>query len=207
MPLRYIAPAGTPIPFRYLAGSIASALSPRQVLDEFREAVCSVFGVKHCFFVSSGRAALTLLVRSLRDMAGEGRDEVVVPSYTCYSVPASIARAGLRIRVCDVDPRTLDYDHDKLARTDLSRAVGIVSSNLYGIPNDLQALSRIAEEQGIFLVDDAAQCMGGKVNGRASGTFGTAGLFSLDKGKNITSIEGGIVVTGSDDLSRHFCRW
>lgn len=200
---RYIAPAGTPIRLSDLANWLASAGSGKHILDEFRKSISSAFGVRHCYFISSGRAALALIIQSLKKMTGNGRSEVIVPSYTCYSVPASIIRAGLKIRICDVDPLTLDYDYDKLAKTNFRNVLGIVSSNLYGIPNDLSALSIITEKNGLFLVDDAAQCMGGKVNGRFVGTFGTAGLYSLDKGKNISSIEGGIIVTDSDELAQH----
>jgi dTDP-4-amino-4,6-dideoxygalactose transaminase len=156
--------------------------------------------VKYCFFVSTGRAALTLLLSCFKELTGNNKNEVIMPSYTCFSVPASVAKAGLKINICDTDPFTLDYDYSKLSKIDFNNVLCIITSNLYGIPNDLKKLSDIAKEHNIFLIDDAAQCMGGKVDGQFSGTFGDAGIYSLDKGKNITSIEGGILVTNSDRL-------
>ena len=94
-----------------------------------------------------------------------------------------------------------DYDYQKLSGIDFTKVLCIVSSNLYGIPDHLVRLEQIASEHGIFLIDDAAQCMGGRVDGKFSGTFGDAGLYSLGMGKNITSIEGGIIVTNSDDMA------
>jgi len=144
---------------------------------------------------------MTLVLRSFNAAANRRRMEVIVPSYTCYSVPASIRKAGLEVRVCDVDPVGFGYDLRRLERMDFTNVLCIVTSNLYGIPDDLPAVERIAGRHGVHLLDDAAQCMGGRVDGRFAGTFGDAGLFSLDKGKNITTIEGGIIVTRFDEIA------
>lgn len=199
--MRQIAPSGTPIRMADLAALVLGAFSRSRNLELFRDAVCASFGVRHCFFVSSGRAAMTVILRSLRALSDSRKTEVIVPSYTCYSVPASIRKAGLAARVCDVDPVAFGYDLRRLERMDFSNVLCIVTSNLYGIPDDLPALERIAMRHDIRLIDDAAQCMGGRVDGRYAGTFGEAGLFSLDKGKNITTIEGGIILTRSDEMA------
>ena len=144
---------------------------------------------------------MTMILRSLKAVANRRRTEVIVPSYTCYSVPASIRKAGLDVRVCDIDPVGFGYDLRRLERMDFSNVLCIVTSNLYGIPDDLAAVERIAARHEVNLLDDAAQCMGGRVNGRFAGTFGDAGFFSLDKGKNITTIEGGIIVTRFDEIA------
>src|SRR3990170_1526145 len=199
--MRQIAPSGTPIRMADLAALVLGAFSQPRNLELFRDAVCASFGVRHCFFVSSGRAAMTLILRSLWALSDRRKTEVVVPSYTCYSVPASIRKAGLDVRVCDVDSVSFGYDLRRLEEMDFSNVLCIVTSNLYGIPDDLPALERIAVRHDIRLIDDAAQCMGGRVDGRFAGTFGDAGLFSLDKGKNITTIEGGIIVTRFDEMA------
>jgi len=199
--MRQIAPSGTPIRMADLAALVLGAFSQPRNLELFRDAVCASFGVRHCFFVSSGRAGMTLILRSLMALSDRRKTEVVVPSYTCYSVPASIRKAGLNVRVCDVDSVSFGYDLRCLEKMDFSNVLCIVTSNLYGIPDDLPALERIAVRHDIRLIDDAAQCMGGRVDGRFAGTFGDAGLFSLDKGKNITTIEGGIIVTRFDEMA------
>lgn len=158
-------------------------------------------GVRQCLFASSGRAALVTALRAVRRLSPGGKDEVVLPSYTCFSVPAAVARAGLKIRLCDVDPRTLDYDKEALRRTDFGRAACLLSTSLYGIPNDLPHLSRVAKERGALLVDDAAQSLGSAIAGQQVGTFGAAGILSFDKGKNITSIEGGAVLCSDEAVA------
>ena len=199
--MRHIAPSGTPIRMADIAELAGDIVFLRRKLEPFRDAVCASFGVRHCFFVSSGRAAMTLILRSFKALSNDGKTEVVIPSYTCYSVPASIRNAGLKVRVCDVDSATFGYDLRRLEKMDLSNVLCIVTSNLYGIPDDLGAVERIAANHGVRVLDDAAQCLGGRVEGRFAGTFGDAGIFSLDKGKNITTIEGGIIVTRFDEVA------
>ena len=199
--MRYIAPAGTPIRFSDIVKCIYDVVAKDDMVECFRQEIRRTFGARHCFFLSTGRAALCALLRSLVRLGGNDKNEVVIPSYTCFSVPSSVAKAGLKIRLCDIDPGTLDYDLQKLSQIDFANVLGIVASNLYGIPNDLKQISIIAKHNNVFLIDDCAQCMGGKVDGRFSGTLGDAGLYSLDKGKNITSMDGGILVTDSDELA------
>lgn len=142
----------------------------------------------------------------LRCMAKEcnqsRRDVVVIPSYTCYSVAASVLKAGLKVLVCDIDERTLSYNQGQLESIDFEQVLAIVSSNLYGLPNDLPELEALAQKHGIYLIDDAAQSLGATVDNRPVGSFGDAGILSLDKGKVITSINGGIIVTRNSSISR-----
>ncbi len=156
--------------------------------------------MRNLFSVSSGRAAFTLLLEALQQWSE--RREVVIPAYTCFSVPSAVARAGLVIRLCDVEPKTLDLDPNALVRLDLAKALCIVPSGLYGMPGDLVGLEVIAHSFGTFLVDDAAQCLGATREQRPCGTFGDAGFYSLGRGKGITTMGGGILVTHRDDLAR-----
>jgi perosamine synthetase len=172
--------------------------APEALAEDFR----ARFGVRHCRLASTGRAGLTLLLNALRRLAPADRDEVVIPSYTCYSVAASIVKAGLKPRLVDIAPETLDFVPAELASTDFTRVLAIIATNLYGLPNDMPALSRVARQHDAFLIDDAAQAMGATMDGRWSGTWGDAGLYSFDKGKNVSAIDGGVVVTQSDDIAR-----
>lgn len=198
----YVAPAGTPISLSDLGHWIGRSIFDRDLFSDFSEQLQEAFKVKHAYFISSGRAGLYLLLECLKDMRErDARSAVIVPSYTCYSVPASVEKAGLTIQISDIDTRTLGYDIEKLRRADFSNVLAIVTSSLYGIPDNLPDIEEIARINGVYLIDDAAQCMGGMVGGRHSGSFGIAGIYSLDKGKNITSLQGGVVVTNSDSLA------
>jgi dTDP-4-amino-4,6-dideoxygalactose transaminase len=152
--------------------------------------------------MSTGRAAMVLALQSMRDAVGDARrNEVIIPAYTCYSVAASVIRAGLQPRLCDVDPATLSMDLQALEQFDYSRVLAIVTANLYGIPNQLDALERLAKRTGVLLLDDAAQALGATLAGRPAGGFGDVGLYSFDKGKNITSLEGGALIASNPALS------
>jgi perosamine synthetase len=201
MRLRHVAPAGAPIGAVDLARWGATSLTGGDVADALTDVIRKRFQVRHAFLASSGKAGLTMLLCALKRLAGTERDEVIVPSYTCYSVAAAVVKAGLRPRIVDVSPDTLDFAPEHLQRADFRRVLAIVACNLYGYPSDMAALTAVARQNGVFLIDDAAQAMGASVDGRPSGTCGDAGLFSLDKGKGISAVRGGVVVTGSDDIA------
>jgi len=198
---RLVPPAGAPMPARHI---LRAMVPEREHRRGFAELLADHVGPHNSVFVSSGRAALTILLKVLRE--GSDRREVVIPAYTCFSVPSAVARAGLTIRLCDVDSKTLDIDLNALVRLDLERVLCIVPSGLYGLPGDLVAMEPIAQRSGAFLVDDAAQCLGATQQGRPCGTFGDAGLYSLGRGKGITTMGGGILVTRRDDLAHRISR-
>jgi dTDP-4-amino-4,6-dideoxygalactose transaminase len=168
---------------------LTATATARDVHTALRQAIARRFAVPHVHLTATGRAGLTLLLRAMRRLR-PGHDEVIVPAYTCFSVAASVVKAGLRPRPVDISSETLGYLPEELAAT-----------NLYGLPNDLPALCEWARSRGVFVIDDAAQAMGAAVAGRWCGTWGDAGLFSFDKGKNVTAIDGGAIVTHSDDVA------
>jgi dTDP-4-amino-4,6-dideoxygalactose transaminase len=187
----YLAPAGMPVTLRDIANGVAAA-SP-VATAAVTAALRQVSGQPHVGVVSSGRAAMTIILRAMREVT-PGRDEVIIPAYTCYSVPAAIERAGLKPRLCDVDPSTLGMDPDALSRCDFSRALAVISANLYGLPNDLASIEAICRARGVHFLDDAAQALGATGNSLPVGAFGDAGLYSFDKGKVISTMQGGAIV-------------
>lgn len=201
--MAYIAPAGTPLALTDLVTGFSSSLFGLRTIDELRNLLSAHSGQAHCWPIASGRAAMTLILQAMSRTRGmSGTAEVLIPGYTCYSVPAAIERAGLKPRLVDIDPQTLGMDPDKLARSDFKNVVGIVTANLYGIPNALAEIETIAQRNGVFMLDDAAQSLGARIGGRAVGGFGDAGLYSFDKGKNITTFQGGAIVARSTPLAR-----
>lgn len=200
--LRYIAPAGTPISTATLFGAGLDHLLRRTSGTTLVSAIAKRYNVKHCMTLSSGRAALTLILRTLVRLRNDPRrNEIIVPGYTCYSVAASAILAGLRLRIVDIDPETLSYNRSLLENTDFSQVLAVLSSNLYGLPNELDFLEQLARERGVYMVDDAAQAMHATLKGRYAGTFGDVGIYSFDKGKNITSLQGGAIVTRDDTIA------
>lgn len=199
---RYIAPSGTKITILDILAWFFDIILFKDRSSTLRNSIINKYQTRHCFLMASGRAAMAMLFRMLKDLNKDpSRCEIIVPSYTCYSVPAAVEIAGLKLRVCDIDRNTLSYDMNQLKAIDFSKVIAIVSSSLYGIPNDLPAIRRLADENGIVFIDDAAQAMNSSVDDQYSGSYGHIGLYSLDKGKNITSIQGGIIVTNDDNYA------
>lgn len=199
--MAFVAPAGTPISPLTFAVSLARGLGSSAETNLGEGLAAHARHQRH-WLMSTGRAAMVLALQAMRDLAKDpARTEVIVPAYTCYSVPASVIKAGLKPRLCDVEPSSLSLDPEALQRFDFSRVLAIVTANLYGIPNRLQSIETIAREHGVWMLDDGAQALGAMHAGRPVGGFGDVGLYSFDKGKNITSLEGGALVASRAELA------
>jgi perosamine synthetase len=129
------------------------------------------------------------------------REVVAVPAYTCFSVPAAIVRAGLKIYPVEIDPKTLDFDTEQLAAVPEEKLLCIVPCNLFGFPNDIPAVRYAARAKGAYVIDDAAQALGSTRDGKLAGTLGDVGIYSLGRGKSVGSVAGGLLVTDSDEIA------
>ncbi len=192
-------PAGVPISLRDIASAIRR--SSGEAPPAFARLVGDFVGVKHAFDFNSGRTALSVILRALVEMSNDKRDVVVMPAYTCFSVASSIAKCGLGIMLCDVDPKTLDYDFEQLDKSDFSRVIALIGCSLFGKLCDWDSLNRIADNRDLFLIDDAAQSFGCSDGCRMSGTMGDAGFFSFGRGKNLSTYSGGIALTENPELA------
>lgn len=199
---RTLPPAAAPIGLRELAAGFGGMFRGRKALDRFATELRSYFGVKHCFLVNSGKSALTLILLALKDLH-PARDEVILPAFTCYSVPASVLRAGLRIRLCDLARDGLDLDPAQLsaALAASNRPIAVVPTHLYGIPSDIARIRQVVADESTAIVEDAAQAMGEAPDGRKLGTLGDVGFLSLGRGKALSTVEGGIILTDRDDIA------
>jgi dTDP-4-amino-4,6-dideoxygalactose transaminase len=197
---RTLPPAAAPLRCRDLCHGVLGMLTPQDSIRTLEVSVRDYFHTKHVFLVSSGKAALTLTLVGLK--AASSRTEVVIPAYTCYSMPAAVISAGLRPILCDINPSTFDFDHEQLAATLNENTLCVVAHHLFGIPSDIERVKTICHARGIAVIEDAAQAMGVESGGRKLGTVGDVGVFSLGRGKNITCGSGGIVITQSDVIAQ-----
>lgn len=108
---------------------------------------------------------------------------MIVPAYTCFSVPSAIVRAGLDVVLCDVEPETLDFNFTELEGLINEDVLCVAPTHLFGRPADVDRVKRLCEGKGIVVVEDAAQAMGGQSGGRLLGTLGDVGFFSLGRGR------------------------
>lgn len=196
---RYVPPAGTPIRARDVLRAIRAALTGSTVADRLL-ALAARLGVRHAWGVSSGRAALFVVLRSLRRLQPE-RTVVALPAYTCFSVAASIVRSGLTLYPLDMNPDTLDCDPRQFENLPEKTLLCIITSNLFGYVGEITSLQHVAKAKGAFVVDNAAQALGALRDGRYAGTRGDVGIFSLGRGKSLSAIEGGLIVANNEDIS------
>jgi dTDP-4-amino-4,6-dideoxygalactose transaminase len=150
-------------------------------------------GVSTALGVSSGKAALTVILKALGTLSP--RRKVIIPAYTCYSVPSAIVKAGLDVVPCDLAPDSFDYDYDQLTPMLGPDVLCVLSVDLFGIPSDTPRVRAACRHDGIFVIEDAAQALGSRIGGERLGTRGDVGFFSLGRGKNVTCGSGGIIVT------------
>ncbi|MFZ3137488.1 MAG: DegT/DnrJ/EryC1/StrS family aminotransferase [Thermodesulfovibrionales bacterium] len=197
---RTIPPAAAPVDLMSILYGIAGLFIGKRYIKKIESEIKSYFGVNHVFLVSSGKAGLTLILQALKSLHPE-RNEVLIPAYTCFSVPSSIIKAGLKVSLCDIDPSTLDFNYELLEKSVSKKTLCIIPTHLFGIPSDVERILNICKDKAIPVVEDAAQAMGGKYNGELLGTIGDVGFFSLGRGKNITCGSGGIVITNNEMIA------
>ncbi|HVP36422.1 MAG TPA: aminotransferase class I/II-fold pyridoxal phosphate-dependent enzyme [Terriglobales bacterium] len=197
--LKSIPPAGTQIKFAEIFGSLSSILSKGHSSEEFRQRFCEYFQVKDCFLTSSGRAALTLILKTLKRL--RNKDEVIIPAYTCFSVPSAIAKAGLKIKLCDISLETLDLDSEKWLNLIDENTLAVLPVYHFGLAHSNMDIIAHCREKKVFVIEDVAQAMGAKFRNQYLGTFGDVGFFSLGRGKNITAVEGGIILSQDEEVS------
>ena len=195
MPQRTLSPTAAPISFGDLISAASGLWSGAKQRTRLIQELKVKFSVREVFLVSSGKTALTVILKALA--ASSGRRRVIVPAYTCFSVPSAIVRAGLEVVLCDVEPETLDFNFPELEGLLNEKVLCVVSTHLFGRPADVDRVKRLCEGKGIVVVEDAAQAMGGQSGGRLLGTLGDVAFFSLGRGKNLTCGTGGVILTRS----------
>jgi dTDP-4-amino-4,6-dideoxygalactose transaminase len=191
-----IPPAGTKIRFNEI---FSSFLSKDQSSERFRKELGEYFKVKECFLVSSGRVVLTLILKVLKKM--RDKDELIIPAYTCFSVPSAIAKAGLKICLCDISLETLDLDVQKLSKLINKNTLAVLPVYHFGLAHDISEIIKLCREKSVFVIEDVAQGMGARFGNNYLGTLGDVGFFSLGRGKNITTIEGGVILSQNKEIS------
>jgi 8-amino-3,8-dideoxy-alpha-D-manno-octulosonate transaminase len=177
--------------FRY-KGDVAGG-----AVAEFERAACALLGCRYGTAVANGTAALRCALAALGVGCG---DEVIVPAFTFVATVNAVVAAGAVPVFAEIDD-TLGLDPVDVEAHITGRTAAIVAVHLENVACDLDAVLRVADRRGIAVIEDAAQSFGATYHGRFVGTFGALGAFSLQQEKNITSGEGGVVVT--DDEARY----
>jgi dTDP-4-amino-4,6-dideoxygalactose transaminase len=152
--------------------------------------VRSRYGAVDALLTDSGTSALILALRKLVPTGGT----VAYPAYACIDLTTAALGAGVKVRLYDVDPATLSPDLDSV-RAVIKRGVdAIVVAHLYGYPADMFGVRGLAAEQGIPVIEDAAQGAGGTLRGHLLGSLGDISILSFARGKGTTGGSGGAIL-------------
>lgn len=171
---------------------------------EFENLFKTYHKAKFAKAVSSGTTGLYV---SLRALDIEPGDEVIVPAYTFIATASAVLETGGIPIFADIDPETYNISPASVREVLSSRTKGIIPVHFGGHPADMTALKEIAEEKGIFILEDSAQAWGSEWEGQKVGTIGNCGVFSFQSSKNITAGEGGIVLTNDENLSERIASY
>src|SRR5271157_1821991 len=167
-------------------------------VEAFEQEFAAFLGVKHALAVGSGTGALGVALSALG--VGPGQ-QVIVPAYLWVSVAAAVVNQGAIPVLADIDD-SFGLHPAAVEKRITDRTTGIILVHMSGAPCAAPAIREIADAHGLFLLEDCAQCCGGAINQRRVGTFGDMAIFSFQMNKNMTSGEGGSVVTNDERLYR-----
>jgi len=176
-------------------GMVADGPEVRRFEEEFAD-YC---GVDHAVGVANGTVALHAALEALD--IGEG-DRVVTTPLSFVASANAIRLAGATPVFADVDPMTYNLDPVAAERAvEAADADAVLVVHLYGLPAEMNAFQNLADEQDVLLIEDAAQAHGATYEGQSVGTFGDAAAFSFYPTKNMTTGEGGMVVTDDEAVA------
>ena len=177
-------------------------LSMGPMQEERERRVADTAGCTHGVAVSSGTSGLHLVMRALG--VGPG-DEVITTPFSFVASANAILFVGATPKFVDIDPRTLNMDPAALEAAITPRTKAILAVEAFGNPAHMDAYASIAARHEIPLVEDCCEALGTRLRGRPCGHFGRVGVFGFYPNKQITTGEGGLIVTDDERLA-NLCR-
>jgi perosamine synthetase len=173
-------------------------LSQGPKVQEFEHAISDYVGTSDAIAVHSGTSALHLCIHSLGISEG---DEVIVPSFAFIAVANAVRYERATPVFVDIDSKTLNLDPAKVEAAITPRTKAILLVHTFGCPAEMSALLEIARRHRLYVIEDACEAIGAEFDGRKVGALGDVGVFAFYPNKQITTGEGGAVVTNNSELA------
>ena len=174
--------------------------SKGEFIEEFEGGFARYCGVKYGITSSNGTVALHLALKALGINKG---DEVIVPDLTFIATANAVTYCNARPVFVDSHPEYWCIDPEKMEEKITHKTKAIIPVHLYGHPCDMGVIMDIAEDHGLYVIEDAAEAHGAEYKGRKVGSFGDVSCFSFYGNKIITTGEGGMCLTDNEELKEN----
>ncbi len=178
------------------SGILTSRTESASMVGLFQKAFAKFVQAKHAFAVNSGTAALHLSL--LASNVGYGA-EVIVPSFTFVATVETVVLAGAKPVFVDIDFENYNIDPEKVERAVTKKTRAVIPVDLFGLPATMKPIREMADRNGLVIIEDAAQAHGAKYAGRPPGSFADLACWSFYASKNMTTGEGGMITTNSEE--------
>lgn len=173
------------------------SLGPR--LPEFERLFKEYMGMRYAVAVNSGTSALHLCVRAMGIGTG---DEVITTSFSFIATANCILMEGARPVFVDIDPQTWNIDPARIEAAITPRTKAILPVDVFGLPADMDPILAIARKHNLRVLEDSCEALGATYKGRRAGSLCDAGVFGFYPNKQITTGEGGMIVTNDETIYR-----
>jgi perosamine synthetase len=180
------------------SGVLTSGLGAGPKVTEFENAYAKFVKAKHAIAMNSGTAALHSALTSAGVKAG---DEVILPSFTFAATAEVVVFNNAKPVFVDINMDTYTVSPRAIEKAVTKKTKAIMPVDLYGMPADMQPIREIADKRGLKIIEDAAQAHGAMYKGKPVGAFATAACWSFYGSKNMTTGEGGMLTTSSDQIA------
>ncbi len=170
-----------------------------EAVSGFERHFAEYIGVKHAISLNSGTDALVIALKAFG--IGEG-DEVITTPFSFFATAEAIAMTGAVPVFADIDEASYNLDPARVEEKITDKTKAILPVHIFGQPADMEALTKIAREHELFVIEDACQAVGSAIGGRKAGALGDAGCFSFFPTKNLGGFgDGGMITTNSDEVA------
>ena len=166
-------------------------------VKKFEKNFSKYIGHKYAVAVSSGSAALEITIKSLNLKKG---DEIIIPNFTIISNALAAIKQDLKIKLIDCGKFDWNMDISQIKKNISKKTKAIIATHIYNFPLRIDLLKKICQKKKIFIIEDAAEALGQKLNKKLCGSYGDISTFSFYANKQITTGEGGMITTNNKKL-------
>ncbi|MFP4546692.1 MAG: aminotransferase class V-fold PLP-dependent enzyme [Fidelibacterota bacterium] len=194
--------AGTPFTFSDIIAAKLGFFSSDRTIKDFEEQLSGYFNTNHVALVNSGTTACYILLEYLKSQRKNAQQtEIIMTNYTAPSLILPIKKAGLECVVVDTSEVDFNINIEQIQKHISEKTLAIMPIHMFGIPTNVKKIQTIVADSDIFILEDAASSLGSQINDKHAGTIADFGFYSLNRGKNISTLSGGIITWQKDQDS------